>query len=234
MPDTSAHIVKQFEEELRLIKEKVLRLGGLVEEGIANSIKALVERDTQLAERTIENDHVINGLEVEIDELCLKVLALRQPAASDLRLITTAIKIITDLERIGDMAVNVCERVLELNEESPLKPYIDIPRMALAAQRMLKESLDAFVNKDTELATKVLVEDDFVDDLNRQIFRELLTFMMEDPNTISRAMKILFISKYLERIADHATNIAEMVVFMVKGKVIRHIKQQQEQERGKD
>ncbi len=223
MSDT--HTIKQFEEELRLIKEKVLRLGGLVEEGIANSIKALVERDTQLAERTIENDHVVNGLEVEIDELCLKVLALRQPAASDLRLITTAIKIITDLERIGDMAVNVCERVIELNEEAPLKPYIDIPRMAEAAQRMLKESLDAFVNKDTELATKVLVEDDFVDDLNRQIFRELLTFMMEDPNTISRAMKILFISKYLERIADHATNIAEMVVFMVKGKVIRHIKQ---------
>lgn len=228
MPDTHAHIVKQFEEELRLIKEKVLRLGGLVEEGIANSIKALVERDTQLAERTIENDHVINGLEVEIDELCLKVLALRQPAASDLRLITTAIKIITDLERIGDMAVNVCERVLELNEESPLKPYIDIPRMALAAQRMLKESLDAFVNGDTDLATKVLVEDDFVDELNRQIFRELLTFMMEDPNTISRAMKVLFISKYLERIADHATNIAEIVVFMVKGKVIRHMKPQQE------
>ncbi len=227
MSDT--HIIKQYEEELRLIKEKVLRLGGLVEEGIANSIKALVERDTQLAERTIENDHVVNGLEVEIDELCLKVLALRQPAASDLRLITTAIKIITDLERIGDMAVNVCERVLELNEEAPLKPYIDIPRMAEAAQRMLKESLDAFVNGDTDLATKVLVEDDFVDDLNRQIFRELLTFMMEDPNTISRAMKILFISKYLERIADHATNIAEMVVFMVKGKVIRHIKQQQEQ-----
>jgi len=223
MSDT--HTIKQFEEELRLIKEKVLRLGGLVEEGIANSIKALVERDTQLAERTIENDHVVNGLEVEIDELCLKVLALRQPAASDLRLITTAVKIITDLERIGDMAVNVCERVLELNEEAPLKPYIDIPRMAEAAQRMLKESLDAFVNGDTDLATKVLVEDDFVDDLNRQIFRELLTFMMEDPNTISRAMKILFISKYLERIADHATNIAEMVVFMVKGKVIRHIKQ---------
>ncbi len=228
MPHTHAHIVKQYEEELRLIKEKVLRLGGLVEEGIANSIKALVERDTQLAERTIENDHVINGLEVEIDELCLKVLALRQPAASDLRLITTAIKIITDLERIGDMAVNVCERVLELNEESPLKPYIDIPRMALAAQRMLKESLDAFVNGDTDLAAKVLVEDDFVDELNRQIFRELLTFMMEDPNTISRAMKILFISKYLERIADHATNIAEIVVFMVKGKVIRHTKPQAE------
>lgn len=222
------HTIRQYEEELRQIKEKVLRLGGLVEEGIANSIKALVNRDSNLARTIIENDHIINGLEVEIDELCLKVLALRQPAASDLRLITTAIKIITDLERIGDMAVNLSERVLELNEEPPLKPYIDIPRMAEAAQRMLKESLDAFVNGDTELATRVLTEDDFVDDLNRQIFRELLTFMIEEPNTISRAMKILFISKYLERIADHATNIAEIVVFMVKGKVIRHIKPQQE------
>lgn len=225
---SETHTIRQYEEELRMIKEKVLRLGGLVEEGIINSIKALVERNTPLAEKTIENDHIINGLEVEIDELCLKVLALRQPAASDLRLITTAIKIITDLERIGDMAVNVCERAMELNEEPPLKPYIDIPRMAEAAQRMLKESLDAFVNGDTELATTVLAEDEFVDELNRQIFRELLTFMMEDPNTISRAMKVLFISKYLERIADHATNIAEMVVFMVKGKVIRHIKQQHE------
>lgn len=226
MPDI--HIVKQYEEELRQIKEKVLRLGGLVEDQITKSIKALVERDTKLAESTMEDDHIVNGLEVEIDELCLKVLALRQPAASDLRLITTAIKIITDLERIGDMAVNLCERAVELNEEPPLKPYIDIPRMAEAAQRMLKESLDAFVTGDTNLATKVLTEDDFVDDLNRQIFRELLTFMLEDPNTISRAMKVLFISKYLERIADHATNIAEMVVFMVKGKVIRHIKPQQE------
>ncbi len=226
MPDT--HTIKQFEEELRLIKEKVLRLGGIVEEQIARSIKALVTRDSALARTAIEDDHIVNGLEVEIDELCLKVLALRQPAASDLRLITTAIKIITDLERIGDMAVNVCERVLELNEEPPLKPYIDIPRMAEAAQKMLKEALDAFVNGDTNLATKVLSEDDFVDELNRQIFRELLSFMLENPPTITRAMKVLFISKYLERIADHATNIAEMVVFMVKGKVIRHIKPVQE------
>lgn len=222
------HIVRQYEEELRLIKEKVLRLGGLVEEQISRSIMALINRDTALAENTIAEDHTVNGLEVEIDELCLRVIALRQPAASDLRLITTAIKIITDLERIGDMAVNVCERVIELNEEPPLKPYIDIPRMAGAAQKMLKESLDAFVNGDTELARSVLSEDDFVDDLNRQIFRELLSFMIENPPTITMAMKVLFISKYLERIADHATNIAEMVVFMVKGKVIRHVKPQQE------
>lgn len=223
MPEAHKHIVKQYEEELRQIKEKVIRLGGLVEKQISDAVKALTERDSQLAEKVIEKDHVVNGLEVEIDELCLKVLATRQPAASDLRLITTAIKIITDLERIGDMAENISERAVELNREPPLKPFIDLPRMAEASQKMLKESLDAFVNSDIDLAARVLAEDDFVDNLNKQIFRELLTYMNEDPQTISRAMKISFISKYLERIADHATNIAEMVIFMVKGKVIRHM-----------
>lgn len=217
------HIVKQFEEELNQIKDKVIRLGGIVESQIADAIKALIERDSSLAEKTIEKDHVINGLEVDIDELCLKVLATRQPAASDLRLITTAMKIITDLERVGDEAVNISERAVELNREPPLKPFIDLPRMAEASQKMLKESLDAFVNGDVKLASKVLADDDFVDDLNKQIFRELLTFMSEDPQTVSRAMKVMFISKYLERIGDHATNIAELVIFMVKGKVIRHM-----------
>ena len=217
------HIVKQFEEELREIKEKVIRLGGIVEKQIADAIRSLVDRDSQLAEKVIEKDHVVNGLEVDIDELCLKVLATRQPAASDLRLITTAIKIITDLERIGDEAVNISERAVELNREQPLKPLIDLPRMAEAAQKMLKDSLDAFVNGDTKLASKVLAEDDFVDDLYKQIVRELLSFMSEDPQNISRAMKVMFISKYLERIGDHATNIAEVVIFMVKGKVVRHM-----------
>lgn len=221
MPNT--HIVKQFEEELKQIKEKVIRLGGIVESQIADAIKAMSERDSQLAEKTIERDQVINGLEVEIDELCLKVLATRQPAASDLRLITTAMKIITDLERVGDEAVNISERAVELNREPALKAFIDLPRMVEASQKMLKDSLDAFVNGDVKLASKVLADDDFVDDLNKQMFRELLTFMNEDPQTISRAMKVLFISKYLERIGDHATNIAELVIFMVKGKVIRHM-----------
>ena len=218
-----SHIVKQFEEELNLIKEKVIRLGGIVESQISDAVKALIERDSALAEKSIERDHVINGLEVEIDELCLKVLARRQPAASDLRLITTAMKIITDLERVGDEAVNISERAVELNREPALKPFIDLPRMAEAAQKMLKSSLDAFVNGDVKLASRVIADDDFVDDLNKQIFRELLTFMTDDPQAISRAMKVLFISKYLERIGDHATNIAELVIFMVKGKVIRHM-----------
>lgn len=217
------HIVKQFEEELTEIKEKVIRLGGIVEKQIADAINCLVERNSQLAEEVIERDHVVNGLEVDIDELCLKVLATRQPAASDLRLITTAIKVITDLERIGDEAVNISERAVELNREQPLKPFIDLPRMAEASQKMLKDSLDAFINRDTKLAAKVLAEDDFVDDLYKQIVRELLSFMTEDPQTITRAMKVMFIAKYLERIGDHATNIAEVVIFMVKGKVVRHM-----------
>jgi phosphate transport system protein len=155
----------------------------------------------------------------------LRLLALHQPTARDLRLITTGLKITTDLERIGDMAVNMCERALELNQEAQLKPFIDIPRMAEVAQTMLRQSLDAFVREDVELALKVCRDDDIIDHLNDQLFRELLSYMMEDPQTITRALRLLFIGKYLERIADHATNIAEMVVFMVKGKSIRHLDQ---------
>jgi phosphate transport system protein len=178
-----------------------------------------------LAEIIIERDHEVNRLDVDIDELCIKLLALHQPAGRDLRFITTGLKITTDLERIGDMAVNICERALELNLEPQLKPYIDIPRMARIAQRMIRESLDAFVREDTELALKVCKDDEEVDDLNAQIFREVITFMINDSQTINRAIKISSISKYLERIADHATNIAEMVIFMVKGKSIRHLKE---------
>jgi phosphate transport system protein len=212
-----------FDEELKALKGRILALGGLVEEQVQRSIKALVERDPDLARTTIEEDHRVNRMEVEVDEECVRLIALRQPAAGDLRFITTAMKIVTDLERMGDLAVDTCERAIELNEEPPLKPYIDIPRMADAAQRMLKESLDAFVNRDAALARKVCRDDDFVDDLNKQVFRELVSFMIEDPHTITRAIRISFISKYLERVADHATNIAEMVVYMVEGKIIRHM-----------
>jgi phosphate transport system protein len=184
-----------------------------------------VERDSDLANIIIERDHEVNRLDVEIDDLCIRLLALHQPTARDLRFITTGLKITTDLERIGDMAVNICERALELNQEPQLKPYIDIPRMAAISERMIHESLDAFVREDTDLALKVCASDEEVDELNRQIFRETITFMIADPKTINSAMKVVSVSKYLERIADHATNIAEMVVFMVKGKSIRHIKQ---------
>jgi phosphate transport system protein len=219
------HTDKRYEEELKKLREEILYMGGMVEDQIQKAIKSLVDRDSTLAELIIERDHEVNRLDVEIDELCIRLLALHQPAGRDLRFITTGLKITTDLERIGDMAVNVCERALELNQEAQLKPYIDIPRMARIAQRMIRESLDAFVREDTGLALKVCKNDEEVDQLNSQIFREVITFMIEDPHTINRAMKISSISKYLERIADHATNIAEMVIFMVKGKSIRHLKQ---------
>ncbi len=216
------HIYKTFDLELKELKEKLLYEGGLVETAIKNAIKALLDRDSDLARRVIEDDHLVNAKEVETDEFCLKLLALRQPAARDLRLITTAIKINYDLERIGDMAVNICERVQELNQEIQLKPYIDLPKMAEIVQMMVKESLDAFVREDINLAWKVTRDDAQVDQLLDQVFRELLTYMMQDPQTISRATRVLFISKYLERIADHAVNIAELVIFMVEGKIIRH------------
>ena len=212
-----------FDEELRALIEKVLKLGSMVEQAISDSIKSLVERDFAIATHTIDNDHAVNAIDVEIDEECIRLIALRQPRARDLRLITTAMKITTDLERIGDLAVDVCERALELNEEPQLKPYIDIPRMAEIAQKMVKDALDAFVKRDSALALDVLTRDDLVDHLNYQVFNELLLFMIQDPKTISRAVKITYISKYLERIADHATNIAEMVVYLVEGKIIRHM-----------
>ena len=213
---------KILEKEISGLKEKLLGMGALVENQVERSIKSLVDRDNDLARDVINVDHEVNRLEVEIDEECIRLLALRQPEAGDLRFITTAMKIVTDIERIGELAVDVAERALELNEEPILKPYIDIPRMARAAEQMLKNALDAFVNRDSELARSVLGADDFVDDLNKQIFRELLTFMIEDARTISRAIRISYISKYLERVADHATNIAEMVVYLVEGKIIRH------------
>ncbi len=218
------HTDKRYDEELKKLREEILYMGGLVEDQIQKAVKSLVDRDSALAEIIIERDHEVNRLDVDIDDICLKLLALHQPAAKDLRLITTGLKITTDLERIGDMAVNICERALELNQEPQLKPYIDIPRMARISQRMIRESLDAFVREDTDLALKVCRDDDEVDQLNTQIFRETVTFMLENVQTISRATKISSISKYLERIADHATNIAEMVIFMVKGKSIRHMK----------
>jgi phosphate transport system protein len=216
------HIVKQYDTELNDIRTKLLEMGGKVELMISNSIKALVDRDSELADRTIQSDHEINHLEVDTDERCLEVLARWQPTARDLRFLTLALKIVTDLERIGDQCVSIANRVKELNEEPPLKPYIDLPRLAEAAATMVKEALDAFVRGDEQMAMKVCKEDQFVDDLNVQIQRELLTFMMEDPSTISRALKLNYISKYLERIADHSTNVAEMVIFMLKGKDIRH------------
>ena len=216
-------IQRRFDEELAELKQKILRMGSLVESQIRQALKALVDRDDDLAKQVIENDRQVNTMDVAVDEACLELLALQQPAARDLRFITTAMKISTELERMSDLAENICERAIELNKEPQLKPYIDIPLMAEHATKMVGEALDAFVRRDSGLARKVLDEDDYIDELNEQIFRELLLFMMENPKTISRAIRLSFISKYIERIADHATNVAELVVYMVEGKIIRHM-----------
>jgi phosphate transport system protein len=213
---------RHFHEELEALKQTLLAMGGLVEDQIRRVMTALLERDSALALEVIERDQRVNAYDVEVDEKCVELLALHQPTAGDLRFITTAMKIVTDLERIGDQAVNIAQRALELNEEPQLKPYIDLPRMAEAAQRMVKESLDAFVARDTGLARQVCGEDSAVDALKEQVFRELLTFMMADARTIPRAIRLILISRFLERVADHATNIAEMVIYMVESKMVRH------------
>jgi phosphate transport system protein len=211
-----------FQQELNKLKEQILKMGGLAEQAIKNAVEALVKRDTPLAEKTIAEDRHINEMEIAIDEQCLKLLALHQPLAADLRFITSAMRINYELERIGDQAVNIAERVILLNQEPQLKPYIDIPRMAEITKKMVKDVLDAFVNRDPVLARKVCERDDEVDALNDQVFRELLTYMMADPKTITRAVYLIIISRCLERIADHATNIAEGIIFMVKALVIKH------------
>jgi phosphate transport system protein len=221
---TKVHMSSQFDAELNEIRLRLLEMGGKVEMMIANSMKSLVDRDCALAEQTIAFDAVVNAMEIEIDQKCLHILARRQPAARDLRFVTLALKIVTDLERIGDQCASIAKHALELNKEAQLKPYIDLPRMAEAAHNALKDALDAFVNGDVPAAVKVCQNDHLVDELNEQLQRELLTFMMESPATVGRAMRINSISKYLERIADHATNIAEMVIFMVMGKDVRHLK----------
>ncbi len=197
-------------------------MAGLAERAISNAIEALVKRDSSLAEKTIAQDEKINQLEIVIDDLCLKLLALHQPLAADLRFITSAMRINTELERIGDQAVNIAERVISLNQEPQLKPYIDIPEMAEITQNMLRDVLNAFVSGDALLARSVCERDDRVDGLNNQVFRELLTYMMADSKTITRAVHLLIVSRCLERIADHATNIAEGVIFMAQAKVIKH------------
>jgi phosphate transport system protein len=213
---------RHFHEELEALKQTLLAMGGLVEDQIRRVMRALLERDDVIAQEVIDRDRQVNAYDIEVDEQCVNLLALHQPAAGDLRFITTAMKIVTDLERNGDQAVNIAQRALELNREPQLKPYIDLPRMADRAQRMVKESLDAFVARDTALARQVCGEDAEVDALKEQIFRELLTYMMEDPRTVSRAIRVILISRFLERVADHATNIAEMVIYLVEGKMVRH------------
>lgn len=214
---------RHLDFELIDLKKKLLLMGGSVESQLQDVLQALIKRDSDLAIRVVENDMHVNTLDVDIDETCLRLLALHHPTAGDLRFITTTMKISAELERMSDLAENIAERAIELNEEPQLKPYIDIPRMAEWTIQMVKECLDAFVNRDAELARKVCRDDDFVDDITEQLFRELVSFMLEDPRTITRAARLTFIGKYYERIADHATNVAELVVYLVEGKIIRHM-----------
>lgn len=221
MPDRE-HTSKHYEQQLKLLKDKLLLMSHKAEIMISDSIRALVDRRPTLADEVIKRDDELDTLEIEIDNLCYEVLALEQPVARDLRFIATALKIVKDLERIGDIAVNIGERAIELIQEPELKRLVDLPIMAEAAKKILKESLDAFVNSDADQAEKVILNDNVVDDLYEQIFRELLTYMLEDPRSISRAIKLIFIAKHLERVGDHSANIAEMVVFLVRGQDIRH------------
>lgn len=211
-----------FQKELDELKESLLKMATLVEEMIRDAVQSLVKRDSDLAQKTFKGEDRINAMEIVIEDMCLKLLALRQPVATDLRFITSAMKIVTDLERMGDQAVNIAERAISLNQEPQLKPYIDIPRMAEITQSMVRGVLDAFVNRDSKLARSVCERDNLVDGLNDQVFRELLTYMISDSKTITRAVDLMIVSRCLERIADHATNIAEDVIFVVDALVIKH------------
>jgi phosphate transport system protein len=215
--------VRIRDEEYRNLKEDLVSMASQVQSAIRDSVQSLVERDSELARAVIEGDRRINTYDVKIDEECIRLLALCQPMGKDLRFITTAMKITTDLERIADNAVNVAERALELNQEPILKPYIDVPKMSEVAQGMVRDAIESFVKENKRLALDVIMRDDEIDDLNEAVCLEVMGIMVKDPSTITRGTKVTYVSKYLERMGDHATNIAEMVVYMVEGKIIRHM-----------
>jgi phosphate transport system protein len=213
---------RHFEDALETLKERLLAMGGLAEERVRSAVIGLSDRDLELVEQVLNGDEPINNLHIEVDDRCFKLLALHQPMAADLRAIVAAVKINTDLERVGDLAVNIAEAAKRYLQHPPVKPLIDIPRMGTIAQAMLRDALDAFVRRDVALAEKVLSEDDVLDALKTQIFRELLTFMLSDPTTIEGSLDLILVSRHLERIGDHATNIAEDVIFLVSAKDVRH------------
>ena len=213
---------RHFEHDIEAVREQLLLMGGKVEEMIVGANRALVNRDDEEAERVRRMDDEVDALEVQVDEQCSELLVRQQPVARDLRLLVAALKITNDLERMGDCAVNIVKSVLVVNQEPPLKPYIDLPHMSSLAAGMVRDSLDAFLRRDTELARGILVRDKEVDNIYKQLFRELLTFMIEKPQNVSRALHLLLIARHYERIADHATNVAEDVVFLVEGQDVRH------------
>ena len=214
--------MRPFDVEAQQLKNRLLAMGEFVENQIVQAKQALMDADKALADQVIANDHKVNAMDVEIDEAALRLLALHHPTACDLRSITTAMKIATELERISDLSENICERAIELADEPQLTPYIDISQMAESSIHMVKDALEAFVMEDSTLARRVCDNDDLVDNLIEQIFRKLLSFMLEEPQSTTRGIRVMFVAKYIERIADHATNIAELVVYLVEGKIIRH------------
>jgi phosphate transport system protein len=222
MTEPAKPLVRHFQEELEQLKTRLLEMGGQAEENVRLAVKGLVDRDPALIDRVMVGDEPLNNLHIEIDNRCFTLLALYQPMAADLRTIVAAVKINTDLERVGDLAVNIAEAARRYTSHSPVKKLIDIPRMASIAQRMLRDALDAFVHRDLALAQAVLNEDDRLDTLKTQMFRELLTYMLQDPSTIEPALDLTLISRHLERIGDHATNIAEDVIFIVSARDVRH------------
>jgi phosphate transport system protein len=222
MNEPVERVVRHFQEELDQLKNRLLEMGGLAEEEVRLAVKGLVDRDHDIIERVLVGDEPLNTLHIEIDNRCFMLLALFQPMAADLRTIVAAVKINTDLERVGDLAVNIAEAARRYATHAPVKRLIDIPLMASIAQSMLRDALDAFVRRDVELAQHVLNEDDRLDTLKTQIFRELLTYMLQDPGTIEPALDLILVSRHLERIGDHATNIAEDVIFIVSARDVRH------------
>jgi phosphate transport system protein len=217
-----AHTDKVYEAELGQLRDRLLEMGGKVEAAITASVRSLTERDSALAQKVIASDREVNRLEVDIDDACRRLLALRQPAASDLRFITTALKIVTDLERMGDLAVNIAERALDLNQAPPLRPFHDLSSLAEMTEAQLKKALDAFVQQDVARAEEVIAGDEVLDAVYLKLFNELLTYMMEDSRVIRRATSIMFSAKHLERFGDHVINVAEMVIYMVRGTDVRH------------
>ncbi len=216
------HTSREYERELQEIREGLLYIGALTERALERGGQALLERNSDLAREVVREDEQIDRLDVDLEDKCIRLLALRQPAARDLRFITTAIKITGHLERIGDMAANIAEKVLILNDLPQIKPYVDLPRMVSISRGMIRKSLDAMVQENVALAMQVRQEDAVIDQLNDQVFRELLTFMLEDPRKIQVCLYIMQISKNLERIADHAEGVADMVIYMVTGNSVRH------------
>ena len=221
--DQKRRISSEYEQELLQVRRKLVVMAERVQKMTLKAVRALVERESELAAEVILDDREVNREEVETDELCMLILARRQPVASDLRFVTIAMKMVTDVERVGDLAVNIAERAISLNGAPPLRPFVDIPRMADLTVEMLNKSVTAFLEQDTVLAEQVIAMDDQVDELYHKVFRDVLEIMHQQPETVRRGIDLQSVAKFLERMADHVTNLAELVIYMVRGKDVRHI-----------